>query len=223
MPSSARRRLLSTIVLAAIAQTWVCPRVWAQPADSRQVGQPGSGGSSGPAAGAWALYRPALVGGLLALLVLQTGLLAALLVQRRRQSDGRYDAIVSALPDLMFLQTIDGVYLDCHAADPSRLYLFPEQFLGRNMRDVLPPAALRELAPAFARVAGATKPVVVEYDLELSGGTRRFEARLVRSNNNQILTLVRDVTEHAEAAAALRESAERYRLASTAGAVGVWD
>jgi PAS domain S-box-containing protein len=46
---------------------------------------------------------------------------------------------------------------------------------------------------------------------------------LVRCNNDQILTMVRDITEHTEAAAALREGAERYRLASTAGSVGVWD
>jgi len=72
-------------------------------------------------------------------------------------------------------------------------------------------------------VARTMEPVVVEYDLELSSGQRRFEARLVRSKNEQILTLVRDITEHTEAAAALRESVQRYRLASTAGAVGVWD
>ncbi len=45
----------------------------------------------------------------------------------------------------------------------------------------------------------------------------------MRCNDNQILTLLRDITEQGKAAAALRETAERYRLASTAGAVGVWD
>ena len=102
MPSRACRRLLCTVVLAAIAQAWVCPSVWAQPATARQPGRPG----------AWEPYRPVIIGGILALLVLQAGLLAALLGQRsrRRQSDGRYDAIVTAVPDLMFLQTMDGVY-----------------------------------------------------------------------------------------------------------------
>ena len=60
-------------------------------------------------------------------------------------------------------------------------------------------------------------------DLDLPLGNRRYEARLVRSSDNQILTLVRDITEQARAEIALREGAQRYALASAAGAVGVWD
>jgi PAS domain S-box-containing protein len=140
-----------------------------------------------------------------------------------RESEARSSAILRAVPDLMFLQTKDGVYLDWHAADPGQLLLPPEQFLGRHMRDVLPPALLREIEPAFAQASATAEPVGIEYDMDLAQGNRRFEARLLRASNDQILTLVRDVTEHRRAEAALRESAQRYALATTAGAVGVWD
>ena len=140
-----------------------------------------------------------------------------------RESEARSLAILRAMPDLMFLQTADGVYIDCHASDPSQLLLPPEQFLGRHMRDVLPPALLRAIEPAIAQAAATAEPVVVEYDLDLPQGNRRFEARVLRARNDQILTLVRDVTEHRRAEAALNESAQRYALATTAGAVGVWD
>ena len=171
----------------------------------------------------WELYQQQIIGAGL-LLIFQTALIAGLLIQsaRRRQTEGRNSAILRAMPDFMFLQTRDGVYVDYHAPDPGQLLFPPEQFLGKNMRDVLPPALVRAIEPAFAQAAVATEPVVVEYDLDLAQGTRWYEARLVRSNN-QILTLVRDITEHKRAEAALRESAERYALATTAGAVGVWD
>ena len=77
------------------------------------------------------------------LLVLESGLIALLLVQRsrRRRTEARNSAILRALPDLMFLQTTDGVYVDYHASDPGQLLRPPEQFLGKNMRDVLPPGS----------------------------------------------------------------------------------
>lgn len=159
-----------------------------------------------------------------AALIGQLLLIAALIAQRsrRRQTDARHDAILRALPDLMFLQSADGTYLDYHAADTRDLAVSPEQFVGRNMREVLPPALLRQVEPAFARAVVATDPVVVEYELDAPHGTLRFEARLVRTND-QILTLVRDVTERRKAEDALREGAQRYSLASVAGSVGVWD
>ena len=63
----------------------------------------------------------------------------------------------------------------------------------------------------------------MEYDLILPQGHRCFEARLVRGGNDQVLTLVRDVTERKRVEATLHESAQRYALATMAGAVGVWD
>ena len=64
------------------------------------------------------------------------------------------------------------------------------------------------------------EPVVVEYELD---GSRHYEARLVRSGPDQILTFVRDITDRKRAEASLREIVQRYALASAAGAVGVWD
>ena len=49
----------------------------------------------------------------------------------------------------MFLLTLDGVYLDYHARDPKDLLVPPEEFLGKNMRDVLPPTLAEALAQRF--------------------------------------------------------------------------
>ena len=117
--------------------------------------------------GAWELYRSEILGGG-ALLVLESGLIGLLLVQRsrRRRTEARNSAILRALPDLMFLQTIDGVYVDYHASDQGRLLSPPEQFLGKNMRDALLMALLRQIEAAFTRATSApepVEPVVVEY------------------------------------------------------------
>ena len=162
-----------------------------------------------------------------ALMVLQTGLIALLLLQRarRRQTEARNSAILRAIPDLMFLQTRDGVYLDYHAAESGHCSVLLSSSSGRNARH-LASRPLRQIEAAFAQATGAAgpvEPVVVEYDMDLPAGNRRFEARLVRSRDNQILTMVRDITAQALAEAAFREGAQRYALASAAGAGGMWD
>ena len=79
---------------------------------------------------------------------------ASQLVHQLQTSEARNRAILRAIPDLMFLQNKDGTYVDYHAPDASQLLMRPDQFLGRNMREVLPPAALRTLGPSFQRRRG---------------------------------------------------------------------
>src|SRR5215204_1065 len=54
-------------------------------------------------------------------------------------SEERNRAVFDAIPDVVFLLTADGTYLDYHAKDPEQLLAPPEQFLCKNVRDVLPP------------------------------------------------------------------------------------
>ena len=72
-------------------------------------------------------YRVAAILGGGALMVLQSGLIGLLLVQRsrRRRTEAQHSAILRAVPDLMFLQTADGVFVDYHAADPGQLFRPP--------------------------------------------------------------------------------------------------
>ena len=133
----------------------------------------------------------------IALALLQAGFILALLLQRnrRRQVETQRDAILRAVPDLMFLQRADGTYLKYHSRDRNALLAPPETFLGRKMRDVLPPDLLKQVEPAFTRVAAGRESALLEYTLELPGGRRYFEAQLVPCGESDVLSVVRDVTE----------------------------
>ena len=155
-------------------------------------------------------------------------LIAALLEQNRTEHDALLEmerqkaAILGMHPDLMFVQTADGVYLDWYANDTTRLLARPELFMGRNMRDILPSALAELFTDAFARVKPG-EPATVEYTLEMNGGPRRFEARCVDLDGDRVLSIVRDITDRWRAETSLRETRERYALATAAGGVGVWD
>jgi PAS domain S-box-containing protein len=139
-----------------------------------------------------------------------------------RASEARNRAILTAIPDLMFLQTADGIYLDYHAKDRSQLLLSPEHFLGKRMEDVLPPALAAKFAAAFA-AATEHDPSVVQYTLPIQGENRTYQARVVHCDGDKRLSMVQDVTERTRAEERLRDSERRYTLATSAARVGVWD
>lgn len=128
-----------------------------------------------------------------------------------RESEARNQAILRAIPDWMFLTTIDGVFLDYHVKDPSRLHVPPSAFLGRNIRDVLPPPIAGALAEAFVRASASDEAEKVEYTLASDETDRFYEACVVRCGGDTILSIVRDITErkHAE----LEADAHRRELA----------
>jgi len=150
----------------------------------------------------------------IALLIVQAVMIATLWLQRtrRRESEARTLAILRAAPDLMFLQTRDGVFLDYYAPERDRLLVAPEQFIGRNMRDVLPPPLVERLVPLFERVGESDQPVIAEYSLAFDGDERWFEARMVPCGD-KVLSVVRDISDRTRTAAAQKLTDESLRHA----------
>ena len=130
------------------------------------------------------------------------------------ESNERNQAILRALPDLMFLQTKDGVYLDYYARDQKDLLVPPESFLGKNIREVMPSELAGRVMECAARLNGNVDTQVLEYSLEIAGDERHFEARLVSAEGDKVLSIVRDVTESRRAADALRKSEEKLLLSN---------
>src|SRR6185436_7375264 len=130
------------------------------------------------------------------------------------ESNERNQAILRALPDLMFLQTKEGVYLDYHARNLSDLLVPPEKFLGKNINEVMPHELADRVKECIARLNGSVETQVLEYSLDIAGEERHFEARLVSAEGDKILSIVRDITESHRAADALRKSEEKLLLSN---------
>ena len=155
----------------------------------------------------WDQYRGYILG-VGTLLVLQGMMIAALIVQRsrRRKVEARNSAILSAAPDMMFLLTKQGIFLDYHAPHRRDLFVPPDSFMGRRISDVLPSRVASAITDSFARLDKGPSPIVVEYALPMPDGEHQYEGRVVPCRGNEVLVVVRDVTQRKRSERALIEA-----------------
>jgi PAS domain S-box-containing protein len=124
------------------------------------------------------------------------------------QAEARNSAMLRAVPDLMFVLLRDGTYVDYHARDPKLLFAPPSVFIGKKVREIMPPRLAEVMMEAIEGACHREDTVVVEYDLPLDE-TRYFEARIVHAEGDRVLSMVRDVTDSKRANALNRDLAGR--------------
>jgi len=122
-----------------------------------------------------------------------------------RQSEARNRALLDAIPDLMFRITAEGVFLDFNSSNLDDLYAPPEEFLGKQVSEVLPPDLAELIMRYIDRTLASGIMQVFEYKLPLPQGTQDFEARYVPSGPNEVLAIVRNITAREQAEEQLRK------------------
>src|SRR6185503_11879377 len=149
------------------------------------------------------------------ILAAMTLLFLTAVMRERDEISQRNRALLSANPDMVFLMSNEGVYLDYHARDRDDLLHRPEVFLGKNVRDVLPPQLAEDVCRCLARSASTDEPQVLEYSLQIGDEERHYEARLIGMEGDKTLSIVRDVTDRQRASQALKESQQKLNQSHT--------
>jgi PAS domain S-box-containing protein len=129
------------------------------------------------------------------------------LLERSSELEG----IFRALPDLYFRTDADGTVLDFRAGDATQLVLSPDAFVGQRLQDVLPADVSARVGVALDRLALTAELVTFEYTIAVAQQDRDFEARFVPLGADQVIIVVRDITERTRAERALRASEEHFR------------
>jgi PAS domain S-box-containing protein len=111
-----------------------------------------------------------------------------------RASEARHRALVEALPDLIFRIHRDGTYLYVKSGRPRELFASPSRYLGRNVTDLLPADVATRAREKIELALSSSDTQVLEYEIPRGGEIRSYEARIVRSGRDEVLTVVRDIT-----------------------------
>jgi two-component system NtrC family sensor kinase len=113
-----------------------------------------------------------------------------------KRSEERLSALLQAIPDLFFRLRGDGTYLDFSCSTPEATLLRPEDFVGRNMRDLRMPQFLVDLTfTHMERVLRDGALAIFDYELDMPYGRQSYEARVVRSGPDEVVSIIRNVTE----------------------------
>ena len=119
--------------------------------------------------------------------------------QRLIDSEARYRALAVANPDVVFRIDRRGVFLDLVVSDGADFPFTYEQFVGKTAAEVMGPefAAAQQHYADEALAKGQLQ--IWEHQIEKGPGCMlHLESRFVRSTDDEVMVIVRDVTERIE-------------------------
>ena len=128
----------------------------------------------------------------------------------------KMEAILGAIPDLLFELDIQGKIYNYHSRRNDLLAVPPEFFIGKKFSEVLPPDVSNLILSAVQEAAIEGFSAGKQYTLQLENGLHWFElsvAPMLDSIDNEMhfICLCRDITKNKDADFALFKSEERYR------------
>lgn len=131
-------------------------------------------------------------------------------------SELRLRALLTALPDLMFLLSPEGIFLDYQAPHSEALLTAPKRLLGSQLEEVLSAELAARVRSAMQDLSASGKMQIFDYLLRQHDQEQIYEARLVSAEVEGVLMVVRDVTETRRSTEALRRAKERAEAADQA-------
>jgi two-component system, cell cycle sensor histidine kinase and response regulator CckA len=132
-----------------------------------------------------------------------------------RKSAAELQAVFDAFPDLFFRLDSTGTILNHYAGHHTQLDAAPPALPGQRLADVLPPAAAVLLQEAVLQIGRTGQQVTVEYPQ----GTQIFEARLIPFPEQQVIVILRNISEHKRVLAQMFNSQKLVDLGTLAAGV----
>ncbi|MBL7745646.1 MAG: PAS domain S-box protein [Chitinophagaceae bacterium] len=127
------------------------------------------------------------------------------------KSERRNKAIVNALPDMVLIIDREGRFIDYNNPLELKTLVPREQFMGKKITDIIPGDLATEMMENLKKVLANRQVLSHSYQMRLDNEEHDYEARYVPQGPDDVLVLVREVTENKKAELRIKESEQKYR------------
>jgi PAS domain S-box-containing protein len=129
-----------------------------------------------------------------------------------RRKSSELEAVFRALPDSYVRLADDGTIVETRTGMETNGSVWPAEWAGERLPNVLPPSARKGMERALVGVRKNGRVARIEYTSDEDGQSRDFEARLVPLSGTEIIAIIREITDRKQAERALQKSEEHFRL-----------
>lgn len=131
--------------------------------------------------------------------------------QALSHSEATQQIILNAIPDLLIRYSGDGVCLGLMNSGDVPLVAPIEFLIGRHLSEFLPSHIAKKRLHFIRRALETGEMQTHEYQFFQGETVRYEESRIITSGDNEVLVIVRDITERKQAENALQESQALYQ------------
>lgn len=115
--------------------------------------------------------------------------------EKLKEQNDRLNAIMLAMPDLIFLVDKEGTNLDYYTTDPDRLLSPEKDFIGSKLKDLFDKETAELHLSMIGKCISSQELVTYDYPLKTEESVIYQECRLVPIGTDRVLTFVRDITD----------------------------
>ncbi|MUL39123.1 ATP-binding protein [Gloeocapsopsis dulcis] len=155
------------------------------------------------------------------ILIAAAGSIGTAIVRKRTEevlckTEARNRALLDAIPDMMFRIRKDGNILDFQGSKKNDLYVPANKIIGRNLTEILPDFLSKKVMLSIKQTLTDGAIQVIEYQLSIQRKIHDYEARMVVCGEDEVVSIVRDISERKQVEAELRKNKDAVENVSKA-------
>jgi len=128
-----------------------------------------------------------------------------------KASEMHQKTLLRLIPDLIFVFDAEGLFKDVYTEDNHRLLMPAGDITNKSFKDVFP-ATLSDIFYDHLKIAVETREMQsFNYEIDVEGKTYYYETRLLVSKQNEVIAIIRDISDYTIAQRNIKDSEEKFR------------